>query len=501
MAWAEDEVDEESSPSIDASNEIESANDASSSAQAEAAESFLDKWRESRQESPRDESICGATDDPIDTSDPFTSTESPLADADSSFEPANEAGHPHEREEDQPISEDHCEPAETFETPDSFADATALADFGRGGLDGHDDSLAYDTPSFGGSPHLESEFNDAPCPESDFQCESNSDSGFGVEEVVDNSTETSEAAELSDSYHADETVTQLSDEATSSVGGDDAEEPDFSSLSSGATVSTADILAKFGHSMDSDEPATPVFEPEATEVAVKEADPWRSVIEEDSDPVEEDDSLTNYIDCLMQRVRADGSSEPPQPSLRAEVKAVDETPDQPVSKEPDQTDSDALLRPDEFVPRHRTPEHGLDLTGMRELAYHQANKAIVTHEKWSWAESAQAKRVAAITMFVVGTLLIFFAGFTSLIGYVGVFASYTVAVYWLKQAHRFARTSKRIVVPTDEGNVASALFGGKRFTPASASEASSTEPLPSSDKGSAENGQNLDDFERELLGK
>ena len=139
MAWAEDEVDEESSPSIDASNEIESANDASSSAQAEAAESFLDKWRESRQESPRDESICGATDDPIDTSDPFTSTESPLADADSSFEPANEAGHPHEREEDHPISEDHCEPAETFETPDSFADATALADFGRGGLDGHDD--------------------------------------------------------------------------------------------------------------------------------------------------------------------------------------------------------------------------------------------------------------------------------------------------------------------------------------------------------------------------
>ena len=502
MAWSGDQADVgqgESDVTAEDRNESKTGLDANSLAQSRAADSFLSEWRErNRGELPdpasadRDPETC-PTDDQVQTDDQ----------GDAGKEIQTE---PEMEPESRPPTTEADEFSSGFNSPedlqptDAFADSAALAEFGR-----VDDQATENGLEFGAAypdPALGADYGDPAYGESGFRFagqdqeehdELGATAGARFEPFVEQGgCECSASTEFSatgarcdgcdDCQCHEDKVGDLGDSIA------DPEQPEFSSLAGGSPVNTADVLADFGQGSEPNEPpATPEFEAGSAGTADKEADPWQTAIEEDSESLDDDNSLTNYMDRLMQRVRGDGPAREPAPQ-----RLMSGEPTEPETGEPKESPGAAsTLKADEFLPRHRAPEQGDSLRAMRELANDQANKAIVSHEQRNWAESAQAKRVAAYGMFVVGTLIMYFAGFASLIGYFGAFVSFGVAIYWLKQARDFAGTSRRIAKSEAQTATEPATTSGAAPTMEAAGRPSLT------DLGMS--GSRLDSFEGDLL--
>ena len=256
--------------------------------------------------------------------------------------------------------------------------------------------------------------------------------------------------------------------------GQDSAEEDvilFRTISDRAPVSSLDVLRQFGLTLEDaadDEPleadSTSMTsggpsETEATSADEKQHElacppgPLASDCDESTDlaPAEDEESIENYMNRLLQRVR--GQSRGPQalpegiernePALAATLrKAVQAGPEPPVPAPP---------APRKYVPR-QAPEKSAELSAMRELANSTARIAIDSSHERRHATKTLSKLIVTIFATVTGTVLLLLRAESENLTAYGAAAAFIIAIGWglqtvsqarrLVRARRTANTSK-----------------------------------------------------------
>ena len=157
---------------------------------------------------------------------------------------------------------------------------------------------------------------------------------------------------------------------------------------------------------------------------------------------EEEESIEDYMQQLLQRVRGDG---PPtgtgaNPVYRAAAtpSAPDEAPKKAAAPPPPKPDLPPV-KPEEYVPRSTAAERTVNLAAMRELANSQARNAIQTHQKKVGLQLSGGKLITAVVALVTAVVLVWSGSSNNLrltmaAGGLGA----VIGLYWLLQAMFFS---------------------------------------------------------------
>ena len=185
------------------------------------------------------------------------------------------------------------------------------------------------------------------------------------------------------------------------------EELVFSTPQSEAPVDTAAILAKFGHTMEEDDDVAP--SPSQTiEVPPVAESPNATVVSEAPTPNNEDESIDDYMQQLMQRVGG-GSYEKPEPTQPAVTEPV-AMPTEPVQTQAaPQREATMPLDPKEFVPRAVAPEASSNLRALRAVANTSSRSAIDKAQRRTLVRNAWVFWFVAAMAAIVGVAMGFFA--------------------------------------------------------------------------------------------
>jgi hypothetical protein len=274
--------------------------------------------------------------------------------------------------------------------------------------------------------------------------------GFGVENPLDG-VDADPIAELPTPL---DPPTELPDLTESMAEGKADESQGEEVPSTGAPVSTADVLARLGHSglwneednqlaEETDVPATGELPPPSLTDAEKD------VPCVDSNPVspgggEDEDSIEEYMSSLLQRLRG-----PSEPSAQSAVEPI--TPRQPITEIPLQSELRHDPLPAEsdggYVPRSHAPEIGTSLAAMRELANNNARTAIATHRRTSLSNRARHNFWGSMAVLcLAGSMGLIFCD-NHLIAGLGIGVSVFAVVFWAVQAVTVSHMMRR----TDEG--------------------------------------------------
>ncbi|OYV84858.1 MAG: hypothetical protein B7Z73_14660 [Planctomycetia bacterium 21-64-5] len=193
----------------------------------------------------------------------------------------------------------------------------------------------------------------------------------------------------------------------------DAAEVAFEAPSPDAPVSTADLLSRFGLSLDADEhddrerraPSPPEAGGESSDVQnASEARP-RPAGHED-----EEDSIDAYMAQLMARLGKPGYAAVPEEAPRPRP-AVEESPADTVAEtaaepEDEPLPPEKLRDPSEMVRRAPAPELSADLSAMREIANLNARSALDEHQQrmvyWSLMGKAMVALMGLVAAVVEG---------------------------------------------------------------------------------------------------
>ncbi|MCB9938846.1 MAG: hypothetical protein H6823_11425 [Planctomycetaceae bacterium] len=229
---------------------------------------------------------------------------------------------------------------------------------------------------------------------------------------------------------------------------DEAEEIVFETAASTPPVSTADVLAKLGQSVewDEEEPETDVpadsrfNERETPEESYSqlqftpvEATPFNSSSGKSAAPSdEEEESIEAYMARLMNRVRATDSNEAPAKKPESAVDRRPVTEYTEVKPLPAKTPEPEKFNAEEYKPRSQAPEMADRMTAMRSLANDSARSAIASHAKRNWSSVMKLKLFVSIFAFVaVLASVVFFWGNPLLMG-LGSLVGFGVLIYWAR---------------------------------------------------------------------
>src|SRR5262249_2724536 len=153
------------------------------------------------------------------------------------------------------------------------------------------------------------------------------------------------------------------------------------------------------------------------------------------------DSIEDYMQQLLQRVRGDGPSTTGNSgtSMVYRAAAAPQTPpgELVVKKSTPLVLPNAELPPvkaEEYVPRSSAAERNVNLAAMRELANSQARSAIQTHQKKIGLALSGGKFVTSIVAILTAGILVYM-GYTNnirlTIGAGGL--GFVIGMYWLMQ--------------------------------------------------------------------
>ena len=220
------------------------------------------------------------------------------------------------------------------------------------------------------------------------------------------------------------------------------EELTFSEPTETAPVNTAEILARFGHTIENDEQDIPG--PELTQSVEHHESSLSGPSDEDDDALKvygEADSIQDYMADLLQRVERGASPTKASAVTRAtepsegEISTFDEA-----APEIDPTTESELLDPSEFVPRAIAPEATSNLQALRAVANTSARSAIDKHQRQRleqlalifWGVAAVALTLGGATVVWVEDFFSFwaFASVGSLL--VGGYSVFSALMYTLK---------------------------------------------------------------------
>lgn len=247
---------------------------------------------------------------------------------------------------------------------------------------------------------------------------------------------------------------------------DEVEEIEFKPAASAPPVSTADVLARLGHSglwsgdetdaddasdtrdSDADNLGKDVFSQFMNPAAVEpqSEQPQYTPIQQTpfassnadaaSNSGDAEESIEAYMARLMNRVRGtDHQVEPPrraEPTVErspvTEYTEVAKSPKTVRESEPEKFD------PEEYKPRSQAPEIADRMTAMRSLANDSARTAIASHAKRNWSSVMQLKLLVSVFAFVsVVASVIFFWGDPILMG-LGSLLGLGLLAYWARTA-------------------------------------------------------------------
>ena len=239
----------------------------------------------------------------------------------------------------------------------------------------------------------------------------------------------------------------------------------FRTVSDRAPVSSLDVLRQFGVSLEDAADEEPLaadstarksgglIETEATPADEKqhELDGPTDSLASDSDgstdvaPAEDEESIENYMNRLLQRVR--GQSRSPQalpegiernePALAATLRqAVQAGPEPPVPAPP---------APRRYVPR-QAPEKSAEMSAMRELANSTARTAIDSSQERRHATKTLSKLIVTIFAALTGVVLLLLRDESEDLTAYGAAAAFIIAIGWglqtVSQARRFVQARR-----------------------------------------------------------
>jgi hypothetical protein len=148
----------------------------------------------------------------------------------------------------------------------------------------------------------------------------------------------------------------------------------------------------------------------------------------------DDDSIRDYMDQLMRRVRGQSDDAPTSAAhdaskSNAAAQQSAEPAPQPAA-EPSQSACEVLTS-DQYTPRSAAPERTDNLSKMRELANTSARSAIHQASKMRRAQSAVIRFVMAAAAAAAGvTLLGFISSGSALVRYPTAIIAFAAAVWW-----------------------------------------------------------------------
>jgi hypothetical protein len=211
----------------------------------------------------------------------------------------------------------------------------------------------------------------------------------------------------------------------------------FQAPTQGAPVSAAEVLAKYtGRAMvlDDEEPANAASAPTHTE---------------EETTVEDDDSIQQYMDQLMRRVRGE-PSDSPAPSRevepRRETKVEPEaTPAPSPASEASFASGGSVISSEQYMPRSSAPEKSEKLAKMRELANSSARTAIDTASRTQRTKTAAIHAGMATAAAIAGTTLIGYAASDGSLVRIGTAVmSLGAAAWWAYRAVTYALGMKTL---------------------------------------------------------
>lgn len=188
----------------------------------------------------------------------------------------------------------------------------------------------------------------------------------------------------------------------------------------------------------SDSPVQPEL-PEPTVAAAEPSAP--------SKPAQDDDSIEDYMDRLLKRVRGESTTSTGtwKQSYTEAAPAAE-----PVNAAPPEPESEPVvtLPQEEYVPRSKAPELTSDLFAMRELANSAARSAIDQHVRRLSGQQAAGRMVGACLTVGTSLLLAYWAWRTRSLGAgVGAAIGGAVGAYWSLAAVRRMLTVIRLNRP------------------------------------------------------
>lgn len=243
------------------------------------------------------------------------------------------------------------------------------------------------------------------------------------------STPANRGIDSSELDYTDRPVNESSPEANSPHHSSmDAEEIEFSSVSSDAPMDTASILANYGVDLSgADDEVADVSESTVSPNGLETASPNSMSTSPNGDPSgasDSDDSIQEYMAQLMNRVGGAGTpdfgvapsyEEPVSPVAESIVPVVESEPEEP-------------LRPEEYVPKSKQPE--IDVSAIRSVANESARTHIEKHSSKSRKRDVLQSLCGAACCFLAGTSLLFWWSFGNLTR-VGAVVCFLIGLLWI----------------------------------------------------------------------
>jgi hypothetical protein len=213
----------------------------------------------------------------------------------------------------------------------------------------------------------------------------------------------------------------------------------FEAPAADAPVTTADLLSRFGLSLDRDEPEEAASIAAEPEPVVSEPAEMPAATRSSHGHHDEEDSIDVYMAQLMARLGNPSYTAPREEPSRPAV-VVQTLPDEVEPVEPELPRAPKLRDPSEMARRAAAPERSTDLSAMREIANFNARSAIDKHYRrtvfHSWLNKAMVTLVALLSAA--------FHAWFALEGHPSAFylalLSLVVAIFWGWQYAHVAKT-------------------------------------------------------------
>jgi hypothetical protein len=215
-------------------------------------------------------------------------------------------------------------------------------------------------------------------------------------------------------------------------------EPERKEARRSSPVDLAAVLRKFGaEDLLSEETTAEASSCEPTSEAAVAEKPVQTASPTTPGPLDEEDSIDDYMSRLLERVRGtSGSAYRPEPPSESKRPEQSEAAPSPLLASQESTPIRPVVAPSSkpvrMTPITSAPEKQLDLSAMRELANLSAQKALDRHSRKVLIESGRTKLlVAAVGLTAAGALSVFRFGFDApaFAVHAALFGS-VVAVYW-----------------------------------------------------------------------
>ncbi|MCA9191864.1 MAG: hypothetical protein KDB03_08880 [Planctomycetales bacterium] len=175
------------------------------------------------------------------------------------------------------------------------------------------------------------------------------------------------------------------------------------------------------------------FVEQEAEQVILDARPYEDEDEPITEDSHEEDSVEDYMQRLLERMRGgdstplakpSGGKSTPKPTVNTQPK------DTVATTQPLPVETTEPFDPSKYLPRVTAPEKSQNLAAMRELANNSARTAIIKSARQRHVTTLFLKLAVAVIGAIVGSVLITINGFNLNIGLVATVASFLVALIW-----------------------------------------------------------------------